>query len=132
MVRRIKVVNVAVIRDRSLLLVYKGRAWMLPGGKPENGESDEVCLQREVEEELSGTKIDRCSLRYYGKFVGLTPHSKKKAGVEVYSANLDGKLGAPSREITDWTWVGVENVGNYRLSDITSKIFKSFQIDGYL
>jgi len=42
-----------VIRDRAVLLVKNGRdEWELPGGKLELSESPELCVAREIEEEV--------------------------------------------------------------------------------
>lgn len=48
------------VNDEGLLIVRKegGRKWILPGGKPEAGESAEDALRREVEEELGCEVVD--------------------------------------------------------------------------
>jgi 8-oxo-dGTP pyrophosphatase MutT (NUDIX family) len=55
-----------VIRDNKLLLAYSNnkKAWYLPGGKVDAGETSIQALQREVLEELNVT-LDPASLRYY-------------------------------------------------------------------
>ena len=60
-------VGLAAFVDRKLVLVRKkgNRAFILPGGKPESGESHLDALIREVEEELG------CSIQspiYHGRF----------------------------------------------------------------
>lgn len=62
-------IGAAIIDDGKILLVRKKQIWILPGGKPELGESDIECLCREVSEELSGTQLD--NIRYYGEFEGV-------------------------------------------------------------
>jgi 8-oxo-dGTP diphosphatase len=52
----LRVVAAAVVRDHGLLLVSKTAApdvFYLPGGKPDDGETDLACLARELAEELS-------------------------------------------------------------------------------
>ena len=34
------VINAAIIQDKKILLVKKKETWILPGGKPDGGESD--------------------------------------------------------------------------------------------
>ncbi len=127
-----KVVDLAVIENRRILLVKKNLAWLLPGGKPMSGESDEDCLERELSQKLSGTKFDHNSLRFYGTFEGLSPHKKDVIKVDVYSAKLQGVTGKPSGEISDSVWLGAEKFGEYLLSEATSKVVKSLCKDGYL
>ena len=83
-------INVAIIQENKLLLVRKKSTWILPGGKPEIGENDLECLCREIDEELSGTKIKDIS--YYKQFEGKTPHKGDILRVKVYFANIDGQL----------------------------------------
>ncbi|MFB6246213.1 MAG: NUDIX domain-containing protein [Candidatus Pacearchaeota archaeon] len=41
-----KAINLAVVYDSGLLLVRKKNAWILPGGKPEEGEGHYETLER--------------------------------------------------------------------------------------
>ena len=63
----------AIIENGKLLIVLKKESWILPGGKPEEGESDLACLARGFREELSGTKINIKSAQLYGFFDGISP-----------------------------------------------------------
>lgn len=55
-----------VIRDNKLLLAYSNnkKAWYLPGGKVDAGETSVQALQREIQEELNLT-LDITALQYY-------------------------------------------------------------------
>ena len=99
-------INAAIIKDKKLLLVRKKNTWILPGGKPESGENDLECLTREINEELSGTKIKDIS--FYREFKGKTPHKRDIINAKVYFAKLDGKLysvrdGDSISELCVWT-----------------------------
>ena len=50
----IRKIGLLLMRDKRLLVVRKngGTLWILPGGKPETGETGENALRREVHEEL--------------------------------------------------------------------------------
>jgi 8-oxo-dGTP pyrophosphatase MutT (NUDIX family) len=65
---KIRVIAAAIVRDARVLLVRKssGRTFMLPGGKPEPGESEPETLRREIHEEL-GCDID--NLERFGQFL---------------------------------------------------------------
>ena len=123
-----KAVSAAVIDCGRILSVRKGSHWILPGGKPEENESDLECLAREVGEELSWTKLK--GVKYYGKFEGLSPNKGDLMQAEVYFAQIDGPLN-PVREgdtIKEKSWMTREDVEQkYILSDITRKIVDSLK-----
>ncbi len=118
-------INAAIIQDSRLLLVRKVESWILPGGKPKEGEEDLVCLRREVREELSGTELN--NFRFCGDFEGITPHKGDKLRARVYFADIDGQLGQPSAEIAEYAWIG-KDTSSFRLSDITRKIIESLKL----
>lgn len=120
-------VNVAIIRNAKILLVRKGQSWLLPGGKPNPGESDIGCLCREVDEELSGTRLE--NIKYYNEFVGDT-HIQERFRTKVYLADIGGELREPSAEIKEYGWV--DNTSKYNLSDMNLKVMDSLIRDGYL
>ena len=120
-------VNAAIIRNGRILLVRKEESWLLPGGKPNIGESDIGCLCREVQEELSGTVLK--DVRYYGAFTGET-HMREMFRIRVYLADIVGNLNRPSAEISEYQWV--DDPGKYNLSDVTSKAIISLINEGYL
>lgn len=121
-------IGAVVIQEGKILLVRKKQSWILPGGKPEQNESDLECLRREVREELSGTELR--DFKYYGEFEGTTPHRGDILKARVYFANIEGQLYPPAREISAYDWA--DNPNNYSLSDITSKIVESLKNEGYL
>ena len=123
-------INAAIIKNDKILLVRKNFTWILPEGKPEREESDLECLCREIDEELSGTKIK--NIKFYNQFEGRTPHKGDLLMARVYFANLDGEL-YPVREgdsISEVRWV--KDPSKYNLSEITSKIVSALKKDGYL
>jgi 8-oxo-dGTP pyrophosphatase MutT (NUDIX family) len=123
-----KVINAAIIDDKKILLVRKGIYWILPGGKLEGDESDLDCLCREVEEELSGTKLK--DIEFYKTFQGRAPHRKDIVEANVYFAKIDGELNNPSGEIQDAEFAKYEFITKtYNLSDITRRIIESFLKD---
>ena len=121
-------INAAVIQDRSVLIVRKKEIWILPGGKPNPGETDLECLIREASEELSGTQF--VGFTWYGRFEGQTPHTGDILCAQVYFAMILGKLQPPSAEIKETYWFKRED--QHRLSEITTKIIDSLKNDSYL
>jgi 8-oxo-dGTP diphosphatase len=122
-----KAICVVVIENGCILLVQKHETWILPGGKPEDGESDIQCLIREVSEELPSLRLQ--NPKYIGAFTGITPHKNDELCAEVYIANSDGEI-TTAAEINAAKWVNEPE--EYNLSDITRKIVLSLHQNGYL
>ena len=122
-----RAINLAAIHDGKLLLVKKKQVWILPGGKPEIGETDLECLTRELSEELP--QLTTMNYVQYGSFVGITPHAGDMLEAIVFLGEVNGEI-KPSREISDAQWFG--NFDGIFLSDITKKIIESLKRDKYL
>jgi 8-oxo-dGTP diphosphatase len=105
MVRDITKVGLAIVEANHLLLVRKRGSsfYILPGGKPEQGEDDTAALCREIDEEL-GCRIDMENLVFHGSF------SDEAAGVadarvtvKLYGGSLVGTP-TPESEIEELLW----------------------------
>ncbi|MBI2508140.1 NUDIX domain-containing protein [Candidatus Woesearchaeota archaeon] len=118
----------AIIKKEKVLVVRKEQAWILPGGKPNSGESDIECLCREVREELSGMELE--NFRFYNRFEGIAPHKGDLLQARVYFADTKVSNYTPSSEIDDVGWAN--RIEQYNFSDITKKIIKSLYDGGYL
>lgn len=96
------------IRDRQLLCARSRgkRAWYLPGGKREPGESDVDALVREIREELSVDVLPETTA-LVGVFAAQA--DAKPAGTMVrltcYRADFRGEI-APAAEIEEVRWIG--------------------------
>ncbi len=124
-----RAINLAEITEEGLLLVNKKDVWVLPEGKPNEGETDDECLFRELKKELSVSEKNISIYNSYGKFTGKTPFSNSILEAKVYFGALKGKL-KPSAEISEAKHIN--NFENYKLSEITSKIIFSLKQDKYL
>jgi ADP-ribose pyrophosphatase len=105
----IRVVAIAIVHDGRLLVVHKlsGGAWILPGGKPEPGESEIETIQREVREELSCTAVD---LEPLGLFVDKAAHQDgARIRLMVYTGSLRGAP-QPGREIKRLRWAPLAEI----------------------
>jgi 8-oxo-dGTP diphosphatase len=107
----INVVAVAIVRAERLLVVRKqsGGRWILPGGKPETGESEVETVYREVEEELSCTVSN---LQLLGQFVDQAAHQAgARVWLTVYTGQLEGTP-RPGREIERLRWSPLTQIGD--------------------
>lgn len=112
-------VNLVSIKDKSILLLLKRDVWILPGGKPETGESEFGCLEREIREELPSVSFKISS--YFADFEGITPHTRENILVTVYFGEIDGDLTTAS-EISEAGYFTKERSENIPISEITKKI----------
>ncbi|MCB9801109.1 MAG: NUDIX domain-containing protein [Pseudomonadales bacterium] len=91
------------VQDKKLLVTLsKGKdTWYIPGGKREEGETDEEALTREVYEELS-VPLKQDTIDFYGVFEA--PAHGKPLGTMVrmtcYTAAFEGEL-IPAAEIAE-------------------------------
>jgi 8-oxo-dGTP diphosphatase len=118
------------ILNKKVLMVEKGPYLIFPGGKPENGETDEECLKREIKEELSMTKIK--NLVYYKSFNGVTPNTKVSLESRNYFFEVDGLLGKASGEVTGPIFINSKNKEKYFLTETSRKVLDSLIQEGIL
>ena len=120
------------LKDGKILsTLSKGKdTYYIPGGKRENGESDEETLIRECKEELT-IDIRRNSIKYYGTFEAQA--HEKSEGVLVkmtfYTADFDGNLQSSS-EIQEIRWLDYNDLD--KISPVDKLIFTDLYEKGML
>ncbi|MEX0425696.1 NUDIX domain-containing protein [Providencia rettgeri] len=116
--------KIAMVRSHNKSLFY------IPGGKREQGETDEQALCREIAEEL---KLDLVisSIRFYGEFIG--PADGKSDGTQVrircYFADYRGEP-HPAAEIAELDWFSIDDLP--RCSSTAVTILSQLQKDGLI
>lgn len=101
----IRKIGLLVQKDGHLLLCRKKegtRLLILPGGKPEPGESAQQCLRREVREELS---VDVAGAELFGEYSGPAAGEEALVHIELYAGTLTGEPSAQG-EIEELVWWG--------------------------
>ena len=135
-----KVINGILVQDKKLIILKKevnGKSsWILPGGKPEPGESNLICLTREIAEELPFLKLGGW-FYYYGSFGGISPHKNLPILAEVYRhhgfMNLDLRVSAnPDEPIKEARQLSYDELSGLELSETTQKIIQSLRNRRYL
>jgi len=119
---RIIRVVAALIRDdtgRVLLVRKRGTAaFMQPGGKRDDGESDIAALSREIVEEL-GCRVTENSARALGVFdcaAANEPGFQVRAAV--YAVDIEGAV-RPQAEIDQVVWVDPRTLPDLPLAPLT-------------
>ena len=89
----------AVIQNNKLLVVrsHNSQFLLMPGGKPEEGESAVAALEREIKEELK-CSIDMHTIKFIGTFDDVAATDAAVVSIGLYSGNLIG-IPKPSSEI---------------------------------
>ena len=112
-----------IIKDGKLLLVKgksKYKEYWTPGGKVDEGESEEECLRRELNEELN---VSLVSCKFFKEYRGESPYHKDTITIsKVYIVTIEGEI-SPSFEIGGYVWMSREDFQNkkYPLVEITEK-----------
>ncbi|HIF9056763.1 TPA: NUDIX hydrolase [Photobacterium damselae] len=101
-----------LIQDRKLLAVrsFGKTSFYLPGGKRENGESDQEALIREIQEELA-VDLKPDSIEYAGFYQAQADGKPEGVMVKMtcYFAQFGGQI-TPSAEIEEAQWLNSENL----------------------
>lgn len=112
------------IKDKKILSTRsKGKeVWYIPGGKREQGESDQEALLREVREELSVDLLPN-TLKYIGTFRAQAHGKSEGTFVQMtcYSGDFTGEL-QPAAEIEEMTYV-TSSIDKNLLSPVDVIIF---------
>ncbi len=119
-------VAVAIIRRENEILITKrpehvpqGGLWEFPGGKQQEGETLEVCLRRELREELG---IEVGALRPFQSFL----HKYSAYQVVLHSFSCELKKGIPvPRESHEMMWVSPSHLSCYEFPKANGPIISS-------
>ncbi len=109
----------------------KGKStFYIPGGKRDEGESDEETLVREMFEELK-VDIKKDTINYIGTFTTQADGAKEGINVKMtcYEAKYSGNLEASS-EIEEFRWLSFEDIG--LVSPVDKIIFEFLRERGAL
>ncbi len=91
--------------------------YLMPGGRPEVGETYEQTLSRELKEEL-GVELDTKSLRYLGSFEDVAAgKGEARIHIELYLGEFCGEM-KPCSEVRRLVWFAKDDDRN-RLAPVT-------------
>lgn len=94
-----------IIKNNCLLVQEEEgeKSYLLPGGKPEEGEGAVQTLCREIKEEL-GVELNIASLSYLGTFEDVaSSNPEARVHVDLYQGDFEGQL-KPSSEVKRLVW----------------------------
>ncbi|HEX8625617.1 MAG TPA: NUDIX domain-containing protein [Allosphingosinicella sp.] len=118
---RISIVAAVVLNSGGETLLVRKRgteAFMQPGGKLADGETNLVALERELAEEL-GCGMDRTSCRPLGKFSAPAANEPGwTVEAELFAVTLAGKV-RPSAEIVEAVWIDPDVEPQFHVAPLT-------------
>ncbi|GEM_PF-992213 len=124
----VKVISgIALDGHRRLLMVRKKGIWILPGGKIETGESELICLIREIKEELP-----RAQLRWFAEgkeFFGQAPFGNHSIAVKTHFIEISGCIEV-ANEIEAAEFVNAKQIGNYPMSQVMADVVAHLIFEG--
>lgn len=126
-----KIAFIEIQKGKILSTKSKGKTkYYIPGGKRENGESDEQTLIREIAEELS-VAITPNTAEYIGTFSAQSDGEKEGINVIMtcYKAKYSGTLKA-NTEIEEIKWLNYNDLDI--ISEVDKKIFSFLNEKGEL
>jgi 8-oxo-dGTP diphosphatase len=126
-----KIAFIEIQNGKILSTKSKGKTkYYIPGGKREEGESDEQTLIREISEELSIDILPNTS-EFIGKFSAQSDGAKEGINVIMtcYKAKYSGSLMA-NNEIEEIRWLSYNELDI--ISEVDKKIFKFLNERGEL
>lgn len=122
------VIGAVIIRPEGILLVREevwSDTWIFPGGIREEGETNEVCLVRELAEELPGLVVE--GFQHYGTFPGRVP--KGEICLEVFKVDAQGRYDLGSGIAEAEFQAKPESL---RLAEATRKAIAALRLEGCL
>lgn len=135
-----KIMSAKIIDKLGLLTVSEGKVAMvrshnkdlfyIPGGKREQGETDEQALCREIEEELT-LQLDAATIVFYGEFLGAADGKQDGTQVRIrcYFADFQGEP-QPAAEIAELAWFTSDDLP--RCSTTAATILSQLMQDGII
>ena len=127
---RVDVVAAIIRKDGRILItqrldnVHLARLWEFPGGKVEAGESLQMALQREIQEEL-GIKI-----RVNDEFLTIDYDYPTKS-VRLHFFNCTVLQGDPGPiDVADLRWVNPDDIGNYQFPPADAELITKLRASG--
>jgi 8-oxo-dGTP diphosphatase len=119
--RLIPIVAAVILNSAGETLLVRKRgtaAFMQPGGKLAEGESDVAALEREIVEEL-GCTLDRASCRPLGRFSAAAANEPGwTVCAELYSGTLSGEI-RPAAEIEEAIWIDPDCEAEVEIAPLT-------------
>jgi 8-oxo-dGTP diphosphatase len=119
--KRVRIVAAVTLNSEGMTLLVRKRgtaAFMQPGGKLANGETNVVALERELAEEL-GCGLEQASCRALGTYSAPAANEPGwTVEAELFLVTLTGEV-RPSAEIEEAVWIDPDIEPSIQLAPLT-------------
>lgn len=115
--------GLVIVRDGSFLInrKYGTKLFLMPGGRPEAGETIEECLVREIKEEHQ-CEVIKDSVKFFGIFEDMAANEPNTiVSINLYIGNILGEP-QPSSEVEEQRWFNRDSDQNILSPLIKNKI----------
>ncbi|MCI0597853.1 NUDIX domain-containing protein [Candidatus Parcubacteria bacterium] len=110
-----KIAAVVIENDRFLMVRKKGKdIWTSLGGHPEEGETEEQALLREIKEEMG---CDAKILKKLGDFEAPAAHDDAVVRLSMYHAALEGPIVFEDPELEEYRFLAKEDIETVKIPD---------------
>ncbi|MFH1290550.1 MAG: NUDIX hydrolase [Nanoarchaeota archaeon] len=123
-----RAIGALAIEEGKILIVKDIQGWLFPGGKTQEGETDESCLTREFAEELSNARIK--NIKPYKDYESSSTKHNKKVDVGMYFIDLEDHDVKPSGEVMQAIWTSTPE--DYGLIPTARQIIQDLRKEGLL
>jgi len=123
---------VAIIIKNKKILLVKGKGYnelWTPGGKIEEGETQEETLKRELKEEIN---LEVLSMKFFKTYLNQSPYSKDwMTETKCFFATVNGTP-KPQKEIEAIIWYGKDDGKNYPMIEENEKLIADLMKENLL
>jgi len=125
-VQKITTKGIIYREGRVLFAKDQGELWELPGGRINFGESPEVALKRELQEEVGFTQVEIGDIIHVWTFISTKAHNAQFI-LLVFECFTSEREIRPSAEHLSYNWISLEEINKFDMRDGYRESIRKYQ-----